>query len=97
MAVAKDYDTSRMANFGRDAAKAYAGLLRTQERLVDEINAAIEAGVKPIKISYDLMGRCATQEATVNLLTVLTALTRMEKIPSSILEPFEKGIYPKRV
>lgn len=86
-----------MANFGRDTARAYTSLLRAQERLVEEINTAINSGVKPIKVAHDLMGRCSTHEARMNLLSVLSALTTLEKIPQSVFEPFETGIRPKRV
>lgn len=93
----KDYDASRMANFGRDTARAYTAFLRAQERLVLEVNEAIESGISPLKVAHDLLGRCSDREAMVNLMSVISALADMEKIPKSVFEPFKKGIRPRRV
>lgn len=92
-----EYDTSRIANFGRDAAAAYRRFIKAEEKLVTEINAALDNGVKPIKIAHDVMGRCQSHEDRVNLMSALMALAKMEKIPESVVEPFEKGIRPRRV
>lgn len=91
------YDASRLANFGRDTSRAYAAFLRAQAKLCEEINAAIESGVKPIKVAHDVMGRCATHEARVDLMSVLIALAQMGKIPEGVTEPFEQGIRPRRL
>lgn len=91
------YDASRMANFGRDTSRAYAAFLRSEKKLCAEINAAIESGVKPIKVTHDVMGRCSTHEARVDLMSALIALAQMGKIPEEIAEPFEQGIRPRRV
>jgi hypothetical protein len=91
------YDSARLANFGRDTARSYASFLRAQERMVEEINAAIEGGIGPRKVAHDLMGRCASREAQVNLLTVLGALVELERIPKAVFEPFEDGIRPRRI
>jgi len=92
-----EYDASRIANFGRDSARAYAGLIRAQEKLVKEINQAIAEGVKPLKIAHDVMGRCADHEQRVNLLSVIIASVQKGDIPQSIVDPFEEGIRPRRV
>lgn len=92
-----EYDASRMANFGRDIARTYAAFLRTQDKLCTEINTAIDSGITPTKIAYDVMGRCGTQQEAINLLSVLTASVRVEKIPPSVIEPFEQGIRPRRI
>ncbi len=97
MTNSRPYETTRMANFGRDTAKAYGRFLKTQDRLAEEINDAVTSGIKPLKVAHDLMGRCASQEERINLLTVLSALTHLEKIPAGVFEPFEKGIRPRRV
>lgn len=86
-----------MANFGRDTSKSYMTFLQRQDRLAEEINQAITDGIKPIKIAYDVMGRCSSREAQVHLLTVLNAMAHLKKIPESLLKPFEEGIRPKRV
>ena len=91
------YDSSRMANFGRDTARTYTTFLKAQERLAEEINNAIDNGVSPVKVAHDLMGRCPNREAMVNLLSVLSALDAMGKIPKALYQPFEKGIRPRRV
>lgn len=91
------YDTSRMANFGRDTARAYASFIRAEERLVEEINSALEQGISPIKVAHDLVGRCPDHEARVNVVSVIYALVEMKKIPKAVYAPFEKGIRPIRV
>lgn len=91
------YDSSRMANFGRDTARTYTTFLRTQERLVLEVNEAIENGISPLKVAHDLLGRCPDREAMANLLSVLSALAKMEKIPSAVIEPFKQGVRPRRM
>lgn len=92
-----DYDASRIANFGRDTARAYGSFLRSEKKLCDEINAAIEAGIKPIKITHDVLGRCSTRETQIDLMSALLALAQMGKIPQSVADPFTDGIRPKRV
>lgn len=91
------YDSSRVANFGRDTARMYRTFLRSQERLVLEINEAIEIGISPIKVAHDLLGRCPDREAMLDLLSVLSALAEMGKIPKAVFEPFKKGIQPRRL
>lgn len=91
------YDASRLANFGRDSARAYASFNRASTSLVNEISYAVDEGVSPVKIAHDLMGRCSTHEARVDLLTIISSLAQLGKIPQSVYEPFEKGIRPKRV
>jgi hypothetical protein len=89
------YDASRIANFGRDTARAYGAFLRAEKKLCDEINAAIEAGIKPIKITHDVLGRCSTREAQIDLMSALLALAEMEKIPKSVAEPFADRYTPE--
>lgn len=91
------YDASRMANFGRDTSKAYHRFKNFEIKLSKEINDALEAGISPIKIAHDLFGRCSDREEQHNLLAVLSASVQMDHIPESVLKPFEKGIFPKRV
>lgn len=90
------YDASRLANFGRDTSRAYAAFLRAEEKLCLEINEAIGAGIKPIKIAHDIMGRCSNHQARVDLLSTLVALAQMKKIPQSVIDPFEEGLRVKR-
>lgn len=91
------YDASRLANFGRDTSIAYSRFRRVEEKMREEIHAALADDVSPTKIAYDLMGRCSTHDAQVDLLSVLLALAQMEKIPMSVVEPYETGIRPKRI
>jgi len=91
------YDASRMANFGRDTAKSYSAFLRAEKKLSAEVNAAIEDGVKPLKVAHDLMGRCGSHEERINLLSALIALSKMGHIPESVVEPFDEGLKPRRV
>jgi len=92
-----EYDASRLANLGRDSGRMFSALLRSEERLASEINNAIEEGIKPLKIAHDLFGRCPDRESQLNLLSVLMSLAQMDRIPESIIEPFEKGIRAKRI
>lgn len=92
-----EYDAARMANFGRDTARAYASFTKAQERMASEINTAVEAKVSLLKIAHDVMGRCPDREAQINLLSVIYALVKTGKIPEGIYEPFVKGIKPRRV
>lgn len=91
------YDASRMANFGRDTSRAYTTLLRSEERMVIEINEALEEGVSPLKVAHDLVGRCSDREAMVNLVVVISALSKMEKIPKSVYGAFSKITRPRRL
>jgi hypothetical protein len=91
------YEASRMANFGRDTAKAHSTFTRSTEKLAAEINAAIDNGIKPIKVAHDVMGRCSSREMQIELLSSLMALAQMNKIPQSVVDPFEGGIRVKRV
>lgn len=92
-----EYDVARLANFGRDASRSYTALLRVQDRLCQEINDAIASGIKPIKITHDVLGRCATREAQVDLMSLLIGSAKMGKIPMAIADPFEKGVRARRV
>lgn len=91
------YDASRVANFGRDTSSAYSKFVRSEQKLIDEINDAIDNGVKPVKIAHDVMGRCRSQEDRLNLLSVLVASSKMGRIPESVLKPFEEGIRARRI
>lgn len=91
------YDPSSMANFGRDTARAYTRFLKAQERMTKEINEALEGGISALKVAHDLLGRCADREEMQNLLSILSALAHLEKIPKEVVAPFEKGIRPRRV
>jgi len=71
--------------------------MKAEERLKTEINSAIEAGVKPIKIAHDVVGRCATREAAIDLMSAMIAMAKMGHIPESVVEPFEGGIRVRRV
>lgn len=92
-----NYEASRLANFGRDAAKSYIAFAKTEDRLVEEINKAVDNGIAPLKIAHDVMGRCLRQEARHNLLSILLVLAENDKIPKSVVEPFEAGIRTRRV
>lgn len=91
------YEASRLANFGRDTSKAHTSFVRSRERLATEINAAIDSGIKPIKIAHDAMGRCSSREQRIDLLSALVAMAKMGHIPESVVEPFDKGIHVKRI
>lgn len=91
------YDASRLANFGRDNARAHAAFSRSAEKLQNEINAAIEEGVSPVKIAHDVFGRCNDRKDQHNLLSSLMAMVQMGKIPQEVLDPFDKGIRPRRI
>lgn len=91
------YDATKLANHGRDTARAYKRFRLAEETLCEEINAAITMGIKPIKIAHDVLGRCASQEAKVDLMSSLIAMAKLGHIPKSVVEPFEKGIRPKRI
>lgn len=95
--MTESYDTARLANYGRDTARAYTAFVKAQDKLAREINLAIEEGVKPLKVAHDMMGRCPGHEAKVHLLSVIAALVELKKIPESVFEPFEQGIKPRRV
>lgn len=92
-----EYNAIRLANYGRDASRAYLSFLRAEERLEREINSAIDQGIKPIKIAHDVMGRCVDQEARIDLLSMLIAMANIGKIPQTVVDPFEKGIRAKRI
>ena len=91
------YDAARLANFGRDTSRAYSAFLRAEKKLCAEINEAIDNGIKPIKIAHDVMGRCSTHEARIDLLSSLIALAQMGKIPQTVVDPFEEGLRAKRI
>lgn len=95
--VPYEFDVVRLANFGRDTSRTYSAFLRSQDKLCDEINAALASGVKPIKITHDVLGRCATHEARVDLMSVLIGSAKMGKIPQEVADPFEKGVRARRV
>lgn len=91
------YDVSRIANFGRDTARAYNSFQKSSLKLTEEINKAIDHGVPPVKITHDMLGRCSTREAGVDLMTSVIALAQMGKIPQSVADPFDKGVHVRRV
>lgn len=93
----KPYDSSRIANFGRDATRAYNAFGKARERLVKEINSALISGISPTKINHDLMGRCGNRKEMEDLMTVLYALVDVGDIPEIMIEPFKAGIRPRRV
>lgn len=92
-----NYEASRIANYGRDVSKAYASFLKTQERLLEHIQEALDNNISPTKIAHDMMGRCPSRQMQIDLLSVIHALVKLEKLPESVLEPFNDGIMPRRV
>jgi hypothetical protein len=91
------YDSSRMANYGRDLTQTYGRFLKARDRLVKEISAGLDSGTSSLKIAHDLLGRCKDREEMINLLSVLDVLAQQGDIPQTIMGPFREGIRPRRV
>lgn len=92
-----EYSVSRLANFGRDVSRAHSTFIKAEDRLKNEINQAVEAGVKPIKIAHDVVGRCSTRDAAIDLMSAMMAMAKMGHIPESVVEPFEEGVRVRRI
>lgn len=95
--MSEGYDSTRMANYGRDMVREYGRLTNVRDRMVKEINLGLDSGVSPVKLGHDLMGRCVNRDEMVSLMAILQALVKIGTIPARILEPFEKGIRPRRI
>jgi hypothetical protein len=91
------YDSSRMANYGRDVTQCYRRFLKARDRMVTEISTGLDSGTSPLKIAHDLLGRCKDRQEMLNLLSVLDALAHLGDIPQTIMGPFREGIHPRRV
>lgn len=93
----ESYDSIRMANYGRDMAREHARMVKTRDRFVKEVNLGLDSGVSPLKLGHDLMGRCNSRDEMLALVSILQILVDYGSIPPKILEPFDKGIRPRRV
>jgi hypothetical protein len=92
-----EYDTSKLANLGRNVAQDYARWIKSTERMMTEINAALEAGLNVRQIEQALLGRCADREAMLNVLSTLSAKVKMGDLDQEFEDVASAGVIARRV
>lgn len=93
----ESYDSSRMANYGRDMAREHARMIKTRDRFVKEVKLGLDSGISPLKLGHDLIGRCNGRDEMLSLVSILQIMVDHGSIPPKILEPFKTGIRPRRI
>lgn len=91
------YDTSKLANVGRNVAQDYARWRKSTERMMQEINAALAAGLSAREIEQALLGRCLGREQALDVLSTLSAKVKMGELDEEFETVANKGVMVRRV
>lgn len=72
-----DFDTSRLSNAGKEAARAHKNLRRASEKLMTVVNEAIAAGLTAGEVEYFMLKFCSTREEISDAVSLFEAACRV--------------------